>query len=139
MSIGEMIKKYREKHRIQLTKMAIDTGIERSTLYRYETNAIKKIPPDKLVDVCRYLNIPFNEVINALVENNTSEYRLDRFKSLYMSKKDTGAFDPLQKSNKNDDKLQKLIDTLSPNERERAFNILEQVFLEQPVSNILED
>src|SRR5699024_5054052 len=118
MSIGEMIKKYREMHRIQLTKMAIDTGVERSTLYRYETNAIKKITPDKLVDVCRYLSIPFNEVIDVLLENNTSEYRLDRFKSLYMSKKDTGTFDPLQKSNKSDDNLQKLIDTLSPNERE---------------------
>src|SRR5699024_12047673 len=123
MSIGDMIKKYREMHRIQLTKMAIDTGIERSTLYRYETNAIKKIPPDKLVDVCRYLNIPFNEVIDALLENNTSEYRLDRFKSLYMSKKGSNTFSPMQKLNKSNDNLQKLIDTLSPNERERALNI----------------
>lgn len=139
MSIGEMIKKYRKMHGIQLTKMAIDTGIERSTLYRYETNAIKKIPPDKLVDVCRYLNIPFNKMINALLENGASEYRLDRFKSLYMSKESTDTFDPMDKSNKSDDNLQKLIDTLSPNERERAYNILEQVFLEQPESNILED
>src|SRR5699024_11391847 len=82
MTVGDLIKHYRQIRGIALTKMAADTGIARTTLYRYERNSIKKIPPEKLVSVSVYLNIPYDVVINVLSDNNASEYRLDRFKSI---------------------------------------------------------
>src|SRR5699024_12153595 len=84
MTVGDLIKHYRQIRGIDLTNIAADTGIARTILYRYERNSIKKIPPEKLVSVSVYLSIPYDVVINVLSDNNASEYRLDRFKSIYV-------------------------------------------------------
>lgn len=148
MTVGDLIKHYRQIRGITLTKMAADTGIARTTLYRYERNSIKKIPPEKLVSVSVYLNIPYDVVINVLSDNNASEYRLDRFKSIYVENlgleiKNGVIYDPEQKMSgkykldidaaiaKEEEKfddLQLLINKLSEEDRERAYNILRQVF-----------
>ena len=148
MTVGDLIKHYRQIRGIALTKMAADTGIARTTLYRYERNSIKKIPPEKLVSVSVYLNIPYDVVINVLSDNNASEYRLDRFKSIYVENlgleiKNGVIYDPKQKMSgeykldidaaiaKEEEKfddLQLLINKLSEEDRERAYNILRQVF-----------
>lgn len=121
ISVGNLIKKYREMRGISLNKMANDINVTRATLYRYESNRIKKIPPERLESICVYLNIPFNQIIDILLENNVSEYRLDRFKSLYAER--------LKLEVKNEpDNLQNLIETLSAKEREKAYIILKQIF-----------
>ena len=61
--IGDKIKEAREEKGISQYRLAQLTGINRSTIKRYEENAIKKISLDNLIKICNALEIDVKEII----------------------------------------------------------------------------
>lgn len=58
-----LIKEAREKKDISQYKLAQITGINRSTIKRYEDGSIKNISFDKLSSICNALDIDIKEVL----------------------------------------------------------------------------
>lgn len=61
--IGNKIKEIREAKGISQYRLAQLTGINRSTIKRYEENTIKKISLDNLIKICNALGIDVKEII----------------------------------------------------------------------------
>ena len=61
--MGEKIKELRESKGISQYRLAEITGINRSTIKRYEDNEIKKISFDNLMKICEALEIDIKEII----------------------------------------------------------------------------
>ena len=61
--IGEKIKELREDKGISQYRLAELTGINRSTINRYENGAIQKISFDNLIKICEALEIDIKEII----------------------------------------------------------------------------
>lgn len=61
--IGNKIKEIREAKEISQYRLAQLTGINRSTIKRYEENSIKKISLDNLLKICEALNIDVKEIL----------------------------------------------------------------------------
>ncbi len=55
MTIGERIKKRREELGISVDELASVLGVNRATIYRYESNEIAKFPVDILESVAKAL------------------------------------------------------------------------------------
>lgn len=56
MTTGERIKKRRNELGISADKLADQIGVSRSTMFRYESGAIEKMPMNNLVPIARALN-----------------------------------------------------------------------------------
>ena len=61
--MGEKIKELRENKGISQYKLAELTGINRSTINRYENGSIQKISFDNLLKICEALEIDIKEII----------------------------------------------------------------------------
>ena len=61
--IGEKIKELREDKGISQYRLAELTGINRSTINRYENGSIQKISFDNLIKICEALEIDIKEII----------------------------------------------------------------------------
>ena len=61
--IGEKIKELREDKGISQYRLAELTGINRSTINRYENGSIQKISCDNLIKICEALDIDIKELI----------------------------------------------------------------------------
>jgi transcriptional regulator with XRE-family HTH domain len=61
--IGNKIKEIREEKGISQYRLAQLTGINRSTIKRYEENSIKKISLDNLIKICNALGVDIKEMI----------------------------------------------------------------------------
>ena len=61
--IGNKIKEIREEKGISQYRLAQLTGINRSTIKRYEENSIKKISLDNLIKICNALGVDAKEII----------------------------------------------------------------------------
>lgn len=61
--IGSKIKEMREAKGISQYRLAQITGINRSTIKRYEENYIRKISFDNLIKICEALNIDIKELL----------------------------------------------------------------------------
>ena len=61
--MGEKIKKLRESKGISQYRLAELTGINRSTINRYENGSIQKISFDNLLKICEALEIDMKEII----------------------------------------------------------------------------
>lgn len=61
--IGIKIKEARENKGMSQYRLAEITGINRSTIKRYEDNHIKKISLDNLIKICKALEIDVKEII----------------------------------------------------------------------------
>ena len=61
--MGEKIKKLRESKCISQYRLAELTGINRSTINRYENGSIQKISFDNLMKICKALDIDIKEII----------------------------------------------------------------------------
>ena len=61
--IGEKIKELREDKGISQYRLAEITGINRSTINRYENGSIQKISFDNLLKICEALEIDIKEII----------------------------------------------------------------------------
>ena len=61
--MGEKIKKLRESKGISQYRLAELTGINRSTINRYENGSIQKISFDNLLKICKALEIDIKEII----------------------------------------------------------------------------
>lgn len=56
MTVGERIKKERERFSISQTELAQKIGVSKQTLYKYETNIITNIPSDTIERTANVLN-----------------------------------------------------------------------------------
>lgn len=56
MTVGERIKKERERFSISQTELAQKIGVSKQTLYKYETNIITNIPSDTIERTANGLN-----------------------------------------------------------------------------------
>ena len=61
--MGEKIKELRENKGISQYKLAELTGINRSTINRYENGSIQKISFDNLLKICEALGVDIKEII----------------------------------------------------------------------------
>ena len=61
--MGEKIKNLRESKGISQYRLAELTGINRSTINRYENGSIQKISFDNLLKICGALEIDIKEII----------------------------------------------------------------------------
>ena len=61
--MGEKIKELREGKGISQYRLAELTGINRSTINRYENGSIQKISFDNLLKICEALEIDIKEII----------------------------------------------------------------------------
>ena len=61
--IGEKIREARESKGMSQYRLAEITGINRSTIKRYEDNEIKKISFDNLMKICKALEVNIKEII----------------------------------------------------------------------------
>ena len=61
--IGDKIKEIRESKDITQYRLAQLTGINRSTIKRYEEGDIKKISLDNLIKICNALEIDIKEIL----------------------------------------------------------------------------
>lgn len=61
--IGNKIKEARKNKGMSQYRLAEITGINRSTIKRYEDNYIKKISLDNLIKICKALEIDVKEII----------------------------------------------------------------------------
>ena len=61
--IGNKIKKIREEKGITQYRLAQLTGINRTTIKRYEENYIKKISLDNLIKICNALGVDVKEIL----------------------------------------------------------------------------
>jgi transcriptional regulator with XRE-family HTH domain len=61
--IGKKIKEIREEKGISQYRLAQLTGINRSTIKRYEEGSIKKISLDNLMKICNALGVDIKEMI----------------------------------------------------------------------------
>ncbi|MBR2593331.1 MAG: helix-turn-helix transcriptional regulator, partial [Firmicutes bacterium] len=79
MNIGEKIRAIREKEGFSLGELANMTGINKSTLHRYETGKTAKIPPEAINIVEKSLNLPIGYLsgndyrLKAIVESVYSD------------------------------------------------------------------
>ena len=61
--IGEKIREVRENKGMSQYRLAEITGINRSTINRYENGSIQKISFDNLLKICEALGIDIKEII----------------------------------------------------------------------------
>lgn len=61
--IGEKIKEIREEKGMTQYRLSQLTGINRSTIKRYEENYIKKISLENLIKICNALEVDIKEII----------------------------------------------------------------------------
>ena len=61
--MGEKIKELRESKGISQYRLAELTGINRSTINRYENGSIQKISFDNLLKICKALETDIKEII----------------------------------------------------------------------------
>lgn len=61
--MGERIKELRESKGISQYRLAELTGINRSTINRYENKSIQKISFNNLLKICEALEIDIKEII----------------------------------------------------------------------------
>ena len=61
--MGEKIKELRESKGMSQYRLAEITGINRSTINRYENGSIQKISFDNLMKICEALEIDIKEII----------------------------------------------------------------------------
>ena len=57
MTVGERIRALREEKDMSLAEVARQIGIGRSTLYKYETGAIRNIPPDNIHALANFFGV----------------------------------------------------------------------------------
>lgn len=57
MTVGERIKKMREKHNMTQTELAKRTSSTKQTIYKYENGIITNIPSDKLETIAHVLHV----------------------------------------------------------------------------------
>jgi transcriptional regulator with XRE-family HTH domain len=61
--MGEKIKELRESKGMSQYRLAEITGINRSTINRYENGSIQKISFDNLLKICEALEVNIKEII----------------------------------------------------------------------------
>ena len=61
--MGEKIKELRESKGMSQYRLAEITGINRSTINRYENGSIQKISFDNLMKICEALGVNIKEII----------------------------------------------------------------------------
>ena len=61
--IGNKIKEIRESKGISQYRLEQLTGINRSTIKRYEENSIKKISLENLMKICNALEVDIKEIL----------------------------------------------------------------------------
>ena len=61
--IGDIIREVRENKGMSQYRLAEITGINRSTINRYENGSIQKISFDNLMKICEALEIDIKEII----------------------------------------------------------------------------
>ena len=47
----------REERNVSVTELAEHLGVNKTTIYRYETGAFKALKADSLIDIAEYLNV----------------------------------------------------------------------------------
>ena len=68
--MGEKIKELRESKGISQYRLAELTGINRSTINRYENGSIQKISFDNLLKICEALEIDIKEMGSWTIRHN---------------------------------------------------------------------
>ena len=61
--LGDKIKEIREEKGITQYRLEQLTGINRSTIKRYEENSIKKISLENLMKICNALGVDIKEIL----------------------------------------------------------------------------
>lgn len=76
MTVGDRIRKRREKLGISQTDLAKKVKIAKQTLYKYETNIITNIPSNTVENIAEILNIS-PAYLMGWVEDNLTEENAD--------------------------------------------------------------
>lgn len=76
MTVGDRIRKQREKLGISQTDLAKKVKIAKQTLYKYETNIITNIPSNTVENIAEILNIS-PAYLMGWVEDNLTEENVD--------------------------------------------------------------
>ncbi len=75
MTIGERIRKERERLDLSQTELAEKIGISKQTLYKYENNIITNIPSSKIEELAQMLNVSPSFLMgwNTTINQNQDE------------------------------------------------------------------
>lgn len=84
MTIGERIKSRREELGISVDELALVLGVNRATVYRYESNEIAKFPVDILESVAKALR---TTPVRLMGWEDDSEPTSESLESLELAKK----------------------------------------------------
>lgn len=76
MTVGDRIRKQREKLGISQTDLAKNVKISKQTLYKYETNIITNVPSNTVQNIAEVLNIS-PAYLMGWVEDNLTEENAD--------------------------------------------------------------
>lgn len=87
MTTGERIKERRIELGLSADKLAEKIGISRSTMFRYESGAIEKVPMENLVPIAHALNTTVKYLMgwetSKLAENPWSTHFQDSLQTIY--------------------------------------------------------
>src|SRR5699024_9330699 len=79
------LKRHREERGYSIQKLADILGISRTTVYRYEDDEVKtNVTTDKVADIAYVLNIPREEVLDALKADGVSDFKIQEFNKKYL-------------------------------------------------------
>lgn len=70
-TIGERLKIAREERNVSIAELAEALGLNKTTIYRYETGAFKRIKPSTLGAIAEYLNVNPDYLIGATDNKHT--------------------------------------------------------------------
>lgn len=76
MTVGDRIRKQREKLGISQTDLAKNVKISKQTLYKYETNIITNVPSNTVQNIAEVLNVS-PAYLMGWVEDNLTEENAD--------------------------------------------------------------
>ncbi len=75
--ISKKLKEYRKRNNLSVDYVSEKIGINRATIYRYETGEIKNIPYNHLLSLCELYNVD----IHDFIEQDSANYEANDFKS----------------------------------------------------------
>ncbi|MFD3272403.1 helix-turn-helix domain-containing protein [Paenibacillus dendritiformis] len=68
MSLGELIKHYRQKKEISLSKLQEAVGVDKGSLSRIENDEVKRPDFQSILSIAAVLDIPHNDIVEQYIE-----------------------------------------------------------------------
>lgn len=85
INTGQLLRRHRTDKKYSVQKLADYLGISRTTVYRYEDNETHtNVTTDKIADIAYVLNIPREEILDALKADDVSDYKIQEFNKKYL-------------------------------------------------------